>query len=115
MYVNGAGSGFDTYTIEGLVDRSDYFIENVTTLNITYPQVYADVHFDMWITVKAGNSACNVVFPEGTVFVKNQEFGTIGSRTTSNTISAGKTREISIKDGVVVSMPKGEEWMEFDD
>ena len=115
VYVNGAGSGFNTYTIEGLVDRSDYFIENVTTLNITYPQVYADVHFDMWITVKAGSSACNVVFPEGTVFVKNQEFGTIGSRTTSNTISAGKTREISIKDGVVVSMPKGEEWMEFDD
>ena len=109
--INGSTAGITSYTIKGIIDRSDYHISNVQDLYIEYPSG----HFDVWITVTAGDSACKVHFPNGTIFVKNQEFGYVGSTDTTRHIDSGKTREISIKDGVVVSMPHGEEWMEFDD
>ena len=108
------------YTIQGIVDRSDYFIKNVDTLTIVYPGefdggVYTGEHFDMWITVSGTSSGTLVQFPAGTKFVKNQKFGKVGDeQSTGKLITNGNVREISIKDGVVVSMPDGEEWLDFD-
>lgn len=100
--IDGSDLGITEYTITGIIDRSDYYISNIEDLYIEYPSE----HFDLWVTVTAGSSDCNIHFPNGTVFIKNQEF---------NSIPSSRTREISIKNGAVVSMPHGEEWMEFDD
>jgi len=77
-----------------LADNTEYRLENVTTLTLTYPTG----NFECWLKLSfAASGSITVTLPTGTKYIGNApSFGN------------GETWEMSIKDGVVIAQKVGD-------
>ena len=93
---------YDNFTINGAIDNLDYYIRDVKNLTFVWDTAR---HFETWITIDARNYNCNLIFPRNTEFIRDEVL---------TDIEQGRKRELSVKDGIIVSAPVGEEWIDFD-
>ena len=77
-----------------LADNTEYRLENVTTLTLTYPTG----NFECWLKLTfAASGSITVTLPTGTKYIGN-----------APSFANGETWEVSIKDGVVIAQKVGE-------
>lgn len=99
----GVGT-YDSFTIDGATDSLDYFITDVKDLTFKWKP---GSHFETWVTINAVKNDCTLHFPSDVKWIREEDLEPFG-------IEAGRCRELSIKDGIIVSAPVGEEWLDFD-
>ena len=77
-----------------LADNTEYRLENVATLTLTYPMG----NFECWLKLTfAASGSITVTLPTGTKYIGN-----------APNFASGETWEMSIKDGVVIAQKVGE-------
>lgn len=77
-----------------LADNTEYRIENVATLTLTYPMG----NFECWLKLTfAASGSITVTLPTGTKYIGN-----------APNFASGETWEMSIKDGVVIAQKVGD-------
>ena len=77
-----------------LADNTEYRLENVATLTLTYPMG----NFECWLKLTfAASGSITVTLPTGTKYIGN-----------APNFASGETWEMSIKDGVVIAQKVGD-------